>query len=383
MSSRNTRSDYPQDTIHADSADIAKTRIPTISVIVPTYNEAENIVPLVESLHRVFSGTPYEIIVIDDNSQDGTGALAEKLSHRYPVKLVVRKDKRGLASAVVDGFEKSSGRILAVIDADMQHPPEVLADLHEAINNGADIAIASRYVPGGGCEGWGLARRLISKGATFLAHLLLPSTRQVKDPMSGFFMLNKGVIADCDLEPTGYKILLEILNLGQYQKVTEVPYTFRNRQHGRSKLSARQQVDYLGHVFSLMRRSGELLRFFKFCLVGLSGVGVNTGILWALTERLGLFYLASSSVAIETSIISNYLLNNAFTFRDRRSKSKRVFFRRFFKFNLISAAGIAINLGILYLFTSVFGLYYLLSNLIGIAVATIWNYLVNSWWTWQ
>lgn len=354
-----------------------------ISIIIPTYNEKDNIIPLVERIDQALSDYDYEILFVDDNSRDGTAELAIALSPKYPVKVMVRQNKRGLASAVVDGLKQATGQIVGVMDADLQHPPEVIPDLLQAIKGGADIAVASRYIEGGGCQGWGLTRRIISKGAIVLAHLFLPSTRRVRDPMSGFFMLNRQVVAHADLRPTGFKILLEILMEGEFRDITEVPYTFRVRSGGESKLNARQQVDYLKHIYSLMKRKGELTRFLKFCAVGLSGVLVNMGLLWLLTEVAGLFYLVSAAISIETSIISNFVLNDYFTFRDRRSPQVKSFLSRLLKFNLVSLAGLGFNMGVLWLLTEVFGIYYLLSNLCGIAVATLWNYLVNTWWTWK
>lgn len=164
------------------------------------------------------------------------------LSARYPLKVVVRRHKRGLASAVVDGLRKISGQIVGVMDADLQHPPEVISSLLKRIEGGADIAIASRYVEGGGCQDCGWARKIISRGAIFLAHLLLPSTRGIRDPMSDFFMLRRGVVASAGLRPTGFKILLEILIEGEYGSVAEAPYTFRARSSGESKLSTGQRI---------------------------------------------------------------------------------------------------------------------------------------------
>ncbi|MDP2932286.1 MAG: glycosyltransferase family 2 protein [Chloroflexota bacterium] len=352
-----------------------------ISIIVPTYNEKDSLSQLVEELHRALSGHSYEIIVVDDSSSDGTAELALALSQKYPVKLISRKNKRGLASAVVDGLEQAQGKLIGVMDADLQHPPEVMSGLVREIEAGADLAIASRHVETGGSEGWSLTRRAVSRGAIFLAHLFLPSTRSIRDPMSGFFLFRREAVRRADLRPIGYKILLEVLNAGQFQKTVEVPYTFRARSRGESKLRLRQQADYLAHIYSLMRRNGELLRFAKFCLVGLSGVVVNMGLLWLLTEFAGLFYLASAAISIETSIITNFTLDDYFTFPDRRRAGH--FRTRILKFNAVSLAGLTINLGILWLLTSVFGIYYLLSNIVGIAVVTLWNYLLNSWWTWK
>lgn len=354
-----------------------------VSVIIPTYHERDNLALLVEKIHAVLSSYNYEILFVDDNSRDGTVELVSELSAKYPLRVVVRQNERGLASAVVQGFRDAGGDLLAVMDADLQHPPEVLADMLRAEHAGADLVIASRYVKGGSCQGWSTGRRVISKGAIFLAHLLLPKTRPVSDQMSGFFLLRKSVLSGAKLKPTGYKILLEVLMEGQPQHVTEVPYSFRLRERGESKLSARQQIEYLKHMFSLMRRTGELTRFLKFCLVGASGVLVNEGLLWILKSFAGLPLALSSATSIETSIVSNFVLNDFFTFHDRRAPGIRLFIGRLGKFNLVSLAGLGINLGTLLILTNVFNLHYLLSNLAGIAIAMLWNYLGNLGWTWK
>lgn len=351
--------------------------------MIPAFRERDNIASLIERVDQALQGHEYEVIIIDDNSQDGTEELVAELATRYPVRIVVRTHKKGLASAVIDGFDHATGDAIGVMDADLQHPPEVLPALLKALEDGADMAIASRYVPGGGCEGWSLLRRLMSKGAGFLAHLLLPSTRGIADPMSGFFMFRPGILAAADLHPTGFKILMEILVAGQPSHVVEIPFVFVARERGESKLRLSQQIDYLKHIASLMRRKGEMVRFLKFCLVGGSGVVVNMGLLYLLTEYAGLFYLVSSAISIETSIITNFLLNDFFTFHDRRGIGPRQFFGRLLKFNLVSLGGHVLNMTVLWLLTSVAGLYYLVSNLFGIAAAMTWNYLVNFWWTWK
>ncbi|MFC2006506.1 glycosyltransferase [Chloroflexota bacterium] len=354
-----------------------------ISIIIPTYNERDNIIPLVKQIDHALSNYNYEIVFVDDNSGDGTAELIVTLLPEYPVRVIVRQGKSGLASAVVDGFGQVSGQIVGVMDTDLQHPPEVIPDLVREIENKADIAIASRYIEGGGCQDWELTRRIISKGAIFIAHLLLPFTRNIKDPISGFFMFRKEGIAMANLRPTGYKILLEILMEGRFRNIAEVAYVFRTRSSGKSKLNVRQQLDYLKHIYSLIRRKGELLRFTRFCLVGLSGVLVNIGLLWLLTDIIGLFYLVSAAISIESSIISNFFLNNLFTFHDRNSPAVRSSLSRLLKYNLVTMAGLGVNISILWLFTEVFGIYYLISELVGIVIATLWNYLFSSWWVWK
>ncbi len=354
-----------------------------ISIIVPTYNEKENVNTLVERLSRALAGRKFEIVFVDDNSKDGTVEAARALTGKYPVRVIVRTTERGLASAVVHGFNHTTSDVIGVIDADLQHPPEVVADLAEAIDNGADLAIGSRYVKGGGCEGWSLIRRIISKGAIFLSHLLLGKTRGIHDPMSGFFMLRRNVISGARLQPTGYKILLEILIAGKFKKATEVPFLFQVREKGASKLSSKTQIDYLKHLLSLMRRSGELVRIFKFCVVGGSGVIVNLGVYTLLTRLCHLNEFGAQAISFEASVISNFLLNNFFTFADRRMARPTALILQFLKFNTISLAGYGIQAFSLWLFFTVIGINDIIAVAIGIIFATIWNYLLNTWWTWK
>ena len=367
----------------------------TISLIIPTYNECDNIAPLTQRISQVLSGRSYEILFVDDNSADGTAEMAASLADRYPVKVVVRKDKRGLATAVVDGLSHTSGQTIVVMDADLQHPPEVIPDLLREIEAGADVVVASRYVKGGGCPDWSLSRRLMSRGAIFLAHLLLPATRGVSDPTSGFFAFSRDVVKESELKPTGYKILLEVLMMGRHQTAAEAPFVFGTRGGGQSKLGARQQIDYLKHIFSLMRRRGELARFIRFGIVGLSGVGVNVGLYWLLTRFAGFTPLDNAAIgnilsgnlaltiSIETSIITNFTLNNFFTFADRNKKGTAAFLSRLLNFNLICLIGALIQIGLTNLLAVGFGLYDLFSLVIAIILAMLWNYVLNNWWTWK
>jgi len=217
-----------------------------LSLVIPTYNEVKNLEELVTRLHDSLTDYDHEFIVMDDNSPDGTAGLAEILSDIYPLKVIVRKDKRGLASAILDGFEAATGEVLGVIDADLQHPPEVIRDLAANIGDN-DIVIASRYVPNGGIENWPAFRRVVSQWATLLARPLT----SVKDPMAGCFMLKAGVIKGISFNPAGYKILLELLVKGQYKKVIEVPYIFKVRLHGESKLGIDEYLKYLKLLLDL------------------------------------------------------------------------------------------------------------------------------------
>jgi len=366
----------------------------SISIIIPTYNERENIADLVERIHHALSPRDYEVVFVDDNSQDGTAELIVSLSGQYPLRVIVRREERGLATAVIHGIEHSDGQTVVVMDADLQHPPEVIADLLGTIESGADIVIASRYVKGGGMKEWGLVRKIISKVAIVLAHLLLPATRPVKDPMAGFFAFRREALGEARLSPRGYKILLEIMIEGKFKHIAEVPYIFENRRGGESKLNAKQQIEYLKHLFSLMRRTGELWRFIKFCLVGASGVIVNYGLYWLLTRVAGFTPLDDTTsgglisgnlamaISIETSIITNFLLNDYFTFRDRRTPGAGSLLR-LLKFNVICLIGGLIQIGVANLLTISLGVYDLVSIIIAIIVATLWNYLLNQRLTWK
>jgi len=353
---------------------------PALSVVIPTYNEAKNLPTLVERVRKSLRDVGHEIIIVDDNSPDGTGELAERLAKKYGnLKVVHRREKKGLASAVVDGLNHATAPVICVMDADLQHPPEKIPALFKEIENGADIAIASRYVAGGGTEEWGWGRKLISRGAELLARLTIPNIHGLKDPLSGFFMFKKEAVGGTELSPVGFKILLEILVKGAYRRVVEVPYVFKERLHGKSTLSFKEHINYLRHLSRLARASGEAGQFLKFCLVGLNGVGVNMGLLWALTEFVGLPYPVSAVFAIESSILSNFTLNELWTFRRRAGPGRS---RRVLGFNLACAIGATLNFVVLVTLTELLGLPYLISNAFGIACATLWNYIMSATWVW-
>jgi dolichol-phosphate mannosyltransferase len=220
-----------------------------LSVVVPTYNEAGNLPPLAERLQAALAGRDWELIVVDDGSPDGTADLAEALAPRLPVRVVRRAGKAGLASAVVAGFDAARGDVLLVMDADLSHPPETVPALADAIAGGADLAVGSRYVPGGGVEDWPLKRRVVSRGACLMGNLLVP----VRDATSGFFALRRSVIQGVRLNPIGFKIGFEVIARGRYRTVVEVPYTFRDRALGSSKFGRREIVQYVQQLGQVAR----------------------------------------------------------------------------------------------------------------------------------
>ena len=225
-----------------------------ISVVVPTYNEAGSIAKLAERLHAALSGRDWELVVVDDGSPDGTADLAAALAPRIPVKVVRRAGKGGLASAVVAGFAAARGEVLVVMDADLSHPPEIVPALVTAIDGGADLAVGSRYVKGGGVMDWPLKRRFVSRVACLMGNALVP----VRDATSGFFALRRSVVDGVKLNPIGFKIGFEVIARGRYKTVVEVPYTFRDRELGASKFGRREIMQYVVQLGQVAR--DKLLR---------------------------------------------------------------------------------------------------------------------------
>lgn len=221
-----------------------------VSLVIPTYNEAGGIEQLVSALTDVFvqAGVKGEIVVVDDNSPDGTGALVDSLGARYPVRCVHRAGKLGLSSAVIDGWATCNSPIVGVMDADFSHDPKIVPEMLAQLRNGAaELVIGSRYIPGGGITNWPWRRRVTSRVAIMLA---MPLTR-VKDITSGYFFCKRSVIEGVRLDPIGFKIGLEVIMKGNYRKAKEVPYVFTDRRHGSSKLNS-------GEIFNYLKQLGKI-----------------------------------------------------------------------------------------------------------------------------
>jgi len=229
-----------------------------LTVVLPTFNERDNIIELIEGIFESLGGVEFEIVVVDDGSPDGTALLCDQISVIRPnVRVIRRSNKNGLASAVIDGIIAADAEIVAVMDADMQHPHSTLPRLLGMLNDGYDIAIGSRYVEGGSVEGWTFWRRSVSKGAIRIAHALLPKTREVKDPMSGFFVLRKSALDGINFDLLGFKILLELLVKGGCGRIAEVPYAFTSRHNGDSKLTWKEYVNFLRLIWKLRGQQKE------------------------------------------------------------------------------------------------------------------------------
>ena len=394
------------------------------SLIVPTYNESKNLAHLVEVLSRLLDNyfekkfdrksestdnltgnLTYELIIVDDDSPDLTWQVGMDLLPNYPqLRVMRRQGEKGLSTAVIRGWQASQGEILGVIDGDLQHPPETLTEMLDQMFTpnrdlpNVDLVVASRHVEGGGVSDWGFIRRVLSRGAQMLGLLILPNViGRVSDPMSGYFMVRRSAIANCTMNPLGYKILIEVLGRGQIDKVAEVGYVFQERQEGESKVTWRQYVDYILHLLRLRSRGRitkirqklqvPLQRFLQFGLVGLSGVFVDMAILYLLSDvsTLGWGLTRSKIISSEVAVINNFLWNDLWTFRDISSQQigwhKRI--RRFLKFNFICLFGIVLNILILNFLYNYLHINQYLANLIAIAIVTIWNFWFNLKLSWR
>ncbi|MEW6492533.1 MAG: glycosyltransferase [Cyanobacteriota bacterium] len=363
-----------------------------LSIVIPTYNESQNVPKLIhllsQQLDQAIPGA-YELIVVDDNSPDRTWEIAAALMSEYHQLRVMRRiEERGLSTAVIRGWQVARGEVLGVIDADLQHPPELLLKLWGEIVRGGDLAVASRHVEGGGVSDWSPLRRFLSRGAQTLGLIILPEViGRVSDPMSGYFMVRRSCIAGRTMSPLGYKILIEVIARGTVPWIGEVGYVFQERQEGESKVTGKQYVDYLRHLIRLRLSLGAIARLFRFGIVGLSGVFVDMTILYLLSDpsTLGLPLTRSKIIASELAIINNFLWNDFWTFGDISSDQPglRKRLERLLKFNIICLAGLILNVLLLNFLFNAFGINRYLANLIAIAAVTLWNFWLNLKLSWR
>jgi dolichol-phosphate mannosyltransferase len=318
-----------------------------LSVISPTLNEAENIHHLVEQLGRALVGIDYEILIVDDDSPDQTWSIAHKISLTNPrVRVLRRTENRGLGMAVIDGFSHAGGDALACIDADLQHDPSILPKMVEELLRGSDVVVGSRYVEGGSAGKWDRVRRLQSWFATKSAQSLLGI--DLKDPMSGYFLVWRKDFSEVkdQLDGRGFKILLELLTRIRGSSVKEVPYTFRPRTNGKSKLTGKIIYRYAQQLWRLCSSSRHLpVRFFKYAVVGGTGIFVNLAVMALLLTQTNLHGWRVSALASLAANFQNYLLNNSWTFADRSHKGFRKF-EGYFSYLLVSAAGLGVATGL-------------------------------------
>jgi dolichol-phosphate mannosyltransferase len=237
-------------------ASVMTTPAPRLALIIPTLREAENIRVVLDRVRASLDplGMTYEILIVDDDSGDGIEAIVAEIAAEDPrVRLLVRKGERGLGGAVLHGWKHSDADVLGVIDADLQHPPELLPRLWQAVESGSDVVLASRYAPQGGLDNWHPVRHLLSRAAIWMTYPLQNKNIRVQDPMAGFFMVRRSSLREVELHNKGFKILLEILVRGKVNSVTEVPFTFGPRRAGTSKANLAVGLDYFGLLWRLWR----------------------------------------------------------------------------------------------------------------------------------
>jgi dolichol-phosphate mannosyltransferase len=363
---------------------------PKFSLVIPTFNESQNIEEIVNVLSELLDRTipeNYELIVVDDDSPDRTWELACALIPNYPQLRVMRREKeKGLSSAVIRGWQAAQGEILGVIDADLQHPPEILLQLWEEMEKGAELAVASRHIEGGGVSEWSIVRRFLSRGAQTLGLLVLPEViSRLSDPMSGYFMVQRNSIANKVLSPVGYKILIEVAARGKIRWIAETGYVFRERVAGASKVTWKQYLEYIQHLISLRFSLWPVTRFLRFGVVGFSGVFVDMGIFYLLRTMFGLGLTRSAIFSSEVAIINNFLWNDLWTFGDisRHQKGKRKRLRRLLKFNIVCLSGLILNVMLVNFLFNVVHINEYLSKLMAIAAVTFWNFWFNLKLSWR
>lgn len=353
-----------------------------LSVVVPTFNELHNIKELLCRLEAILGPTGWEVIFVDDDSPDGTATEVRNIAQTDPrVHCLQRVGRRGLASACIEGMLATSAPIIAVIDADLQHDETVLPKMLVEIEGGADMAIGTRYADGGSTGNWNVSRKAMSQLATRMSRVIL--RQPVSDPMSGFFMLTRAVLNSTvhNLSGLGFKILLDILaTKKQPLHIAEVPYCFRNRFAGESKLDEMVMWEY--GMLLADKVIGRLVpvRFLAFSIVGGLGIFVHMAILTLTLKGLELSFPLAQSVATGVTMICNFALNNLLTYRDKRLRGW-AWFKGLLSFMIACSVGALANVGIA---TYLFGnrTQWMLAALAGVLVGSVWNYAVTQIYTW-
>jgi dolichol-phosphate mannosyltransferase len=364
---------------------IERTKSQTIelTIVVPTFNERDNVLEVVQRLDSCLRGYAWEVVFVDDDSPDGTAdRIRERARQERRIRCLQRIGRRGLSSACTEGMMASSATYLAVMDADCQHDETALPRMVEVLKAGeADIVVGSRYVDGGGIGNWNASRAKMSRFATQLSRLVIK--QDLSDPMSGFFAFRADVLnpAVRNLSNLGFKILLDLLaSSPRPLRLKEVPYEFRNRHAGESKLDSQAMWDYLMLLMDKLVGHIVPVRFIAFGLVGTVGVVLHFAVLTTFFRWMGLPFAVSQASATISAMISNFALNNALTFRDMRLKGWR-WARGLALFVLVCGIGALANVGIAsYLFTR--NRMWVLAAFAGIVVGAVWNYAMSAMYTW-
>ncbi len=355
-----------------------------LSVIVPTYNEHPNVIPMIKSLEDALGDHRWEVIFVDDDSPDGTASQIREVAKRDSrVRILQRVGRRGLSSAAIEGILASSAPFCAVIDGDLQHDEKLLATMLDTIKKeDLDVVSGSRYVEGGGLGDWHESRARISRFATRLSRAVLHA--DLTDPMSGFFMIRRSAFEKRmhNLSGIGFKILLDIFASSKESlRYRELPYEFRSRQAGESKLDSQAAWEYF--MLLLDKLIGHIVpvRFVAFTLVGGVGVVVHMFTVWLMLNHMDAKFTIAQTIATLIAMTSNYAMNNILTYRDMRLRGW-AWIRGWVSFTLACSVGALGNIGIAtYIFTQ--DTTWVLASLSGIIVGAVWNYAVTSVYTWN
>jgi dolichol-phosphate mannosyltransferase len=354
-----------------------------LSVIVPCYNERDNVAPMVAALTAALAGIDWEVIFVDDDSPDGTAAAARALAAGDPrVRCLKRVGRRGLSSAVIEGALSSAAEFVAVIDGDMQHDETRLPVMLAAVQNGADLAVGSRHVEGGDADGLasGFRERLSATGIGVARRL---TGTKISDPMSGFFLLRRSLFEALvgRLTGQGFKILLDLILAAKgHLTIVEIPYHFRPRAAGESKLDILVLAQFAGLLLDKFLRGTVPLRFISFALVGAIGVVINLAVL-QLASAAGLRFTDAQIVGTIVAMAANFQLNNQLTYRAQRLKGAR-FWRGLILFFVVCGLGAVANVGIARaLYAGRSG--YLAAGAAGAAIGVVWNYAVSATLVWR
>lgn len=352
-----------------------------LSIILPTYNEADNIRVIIPKISEILNdgNIKGEVIVVDDDSPDGTAGIARELKDKYNVRVHVRKNERGLATAAMKGFESAKGSICLLMDADLSHPVTKIPEMIKPIIDGeCEAVVGGRYLAGGGSKNWPFIRKIMSKGAGLFARGLT----KLSDPTSGFFAVRKDIVDGAQLDPIGWKIPLEVL-VKTNCRFKELPITFSDRYKGESKLNFKVQIDYIRHLWRLYCfKYANTFQFVKFCLVGASGLLVDTLVLVSLVELMSFDPRFAAVFGFLAAVSSNYILNRFWTFNLR--KIAKVYFS-YISFVVICILGLLVRIGIMHLLIEYAGMgkdyWYVLASILGIVAATIFNFLGSKYIT--
>jgi dolichol-phosphate mannosyltransferase len=357
-----------------------------LAVVIPTFNERANVPLLIEKLDAALAGRNWEAIFVDDDSPDGTAEAVRALGRRDSrVRVIQRIGRRGLSSACIEGMCATAAPCVAVIDGDMQHDETLLPKMLEALqaDPSLDVVIGSRFCDGGGTGEWDRDRVAKSAFATRLSRRVLKA--DVTDPMSGFFMIRTAIVRELTplLSAIGFKILLDIMTASPRPlRFVELPYVFRTRVEGESKLDHVVAMEYLIALYDRMFGKVVPVRFAIFSAIGAAGAAVHLAVLFALFRMGGLAFVTGTIVSTVVAMTFNFFLNNALTYRERRLRGASALFGGWVSFCLVCAVGAVANVGVAAFFHNVEHGDWRLSALAGIAVAAVWNYALSSRFVW-